>query len=999
MNLTLAEQLTSQFYLWEQRGRGWYIWDYPVQLEPPFEPFILYYPSDISQIDDGRMPTARSSFVEWLKKPFQMQNTEVDKLYSDEKQDDDINNAFECSYPIKTIEVVLPMSFNLQNEYMQQFLITLSVCEYPVSFEIISAEGSIQIQFACREPDYVFIKQSISTYFPEVVLSEGILFNGFNKHSVIIDFGLSDEFMCPIQTFKSFNPDPLLGLLGIMDNLRIKEKIVFQILFESAKAPWSEQIINSVTNYDGSSFFVDAPEMLPLVKEKLQYPLFSVVIRAMIQSDSDDNLLKLARTVGGGVNSYKRQFSNELIPLSNEGYEDSIHREDFELRQTHRSGMLLNSNELMGFVHFPTETKGLSNFNYITRKSRPAPVITQNNELILGDNIHQGQKNSVSLSQEQRLRHTYIIGATGTGKSTLLLNMIQQDMKNGLGVAVIDPHGELIEQAIGHIPDSRLNDVVIFDPGDHEYPVGLNILEARTEIEKNVLSSDLVALFRRFSTSWGDQMTTVLGNAISAFLENPEGGTLVELKRFLIEKEYRNQYLLKVKDDQIRYFWDKEFPLLRGKTESSILTRLDTFLRPKLIRNIISQRKGIDLEDILNSKKILLVKLSQGIIGDENAYLLGTLIVSKLHQVVMGRQSVDTTKRNPFYLYIDEFQNLVTPSMTRLLSGARKYAFGLILAHQDLRQLWSEDSALANSVITNPCTRICFRAGDYDAQKLSGGFAHYDVKDLQNLSIGEAIVRVERNENDFNINTSLSPDASFKDAKIKRETLYNLSREKYSDVSNIVNENYYKISSGTTELLKPNKNVDKAKVTNKAKKKSNTSNDQAVFSQHRYLQTLIKKMAEQRGYKAIIEKPVLDCNGRVDVSLERENEKIACEISVTTTKEHELNNIKKCLNAGYESIFICSIEQKHLDEIKKKSESELSAEEQKKVLYFQPERLFLYLEQKTRKQDIEGNENKVKGYRVNVSYNDVPEKERIHKERNIMNTILKSMVQMNKNKK
>lgn len=990
MNLTVAEHLTAQFYMWEQRGRGWYIWDYPVVLEPPFETFSLYYPSTTPNIDDGKRPTLLSSFVDWLNKPSDDPETITQESIPQETEEI-TPEIFQCSHEIKSVAIQLPKNFKFGNEYMQRFLINLSICSYPVSFEIVGTEESIHIQFTCREPDYPFLKQSIHTYFSDIAVTEGIDILDSSKYSVIVDYGLSEEFMRPIQTFKTFDPDPLLGMLGILEHLQKDEQIVLQVLFQSASSPWTEEILNSVTNYDGSSFFADAPEMVTLTKEKLQHPLFSVVIRTACQSYSSERSWELARSLNGSMNPYRRQFSNELIPLSNEAYDDSIHLEDVELRQTHRSGMLLNSNELMGFVHFPSDSIRLSKLKRSTRKTRSASSITENNDLIIGENIHQELKKTVSLNHEQRIRHTYVLGATGTGKSTLLLNMIRQDMEKGLGLAVIDPHGELIERVLDYVPESRLEDVVLFNPSETEHTIGFNVIEARTEIEKNVLSSDLVALFRRFSTSWGDQMTAVLGNAVSAFLEHSEGGTLVELKKFLIDKEYRDNFLRNVHDDQIRYFWEKEFPLLRGKAEGSILTRLDTFLRPKLMRNIVSQRKGIDLEQILNNKKILLVKLAQGIIGDENAYLLGTLLVSKLHQVVMGRQSLNLTEREPFYLYIDEFQNLVTPSMTALLSGARKYAFGLVLAHQDLRQLWEHDTALANSVISNPYTRICFRVGDFDAQKLSGGFAHFDSNDLQNIGIGEAIVRVERIEQDFNLKTFLPPAVDPEVARKNRESVYKSSQERYTHVSTHVKESFYNIPSEQIESLKKSMKPDTSEVVKPVKKKPEPKEDQTTISQHRYLQTLIKKMAEQRGYKAVVEKPVLDGTGRVDVSLERGKENIACEISITTNKEHELNNIRKCLNAGYDLIFVCSVEQKHLDEIKKISESELSTEEQKKVLYFQPEQLFLYLEQKIHKKDVGKKEKRVKGYRVKVSYNDVTEEERIQKEKAIANVILKSM--------
>ena len=370
--------------------------------------------------------------------------------------------------------------------------------------------------------------------------------------------------------------------------------------------------------------------------------------------------------------------------------------------------------------------------------------------------------------------------ASGTGKSTFLLNLICQDIEQGGGLAVLDPHGDLIDQILERIPEGRLGDVVLLDPSDEEYPIGFNILSAHSETEKHLLASDLVSVFRRLSTSWGDQMTSVLGNAILSFLESDRGGTLADLRRFLVEKEYRQEFLQSVRDPENVYFWQKEFPLLTGKPQAPLLTRLDTFLRPKLIRHMVAQRENrFDFAEIMNGQKIFLAKLSQGAIGEENAYLLGTLLVSKFHQLALARQDMRAVDRQPFYLYIDEFHNFVTPSMVSILSGARKYRLGLILAHQELRQLGQGTSEIASAIISNPFARICFRLGDQDAAKLAGGFSFFDAKDLQNLGTGEALCRLERAEYDFNLRTAPldAVDPGVAEERVRR--VVTLTRERY----------------------------------------------------------------------------------------------------------------------------------------------------------------------------------------------------------------------------
>jgi len=230
-----------------------------------------------------------------------------------------------------------------------------------------------------------------------------------------------------------------------------------------------------------------------------------------------------------------------------------------------------------------------------------------------------------------------------------------------------------------------------------------------------------------------------------------------------------------------------------------------------VIRYMVAQKEGLDFQNILDGRKIFLAKLAHGLIGMENAYLLGTIITSKFHQAAMARQARDISERENFYLYIDEFQNFVTESMTEILSGARKYGFGLILAHQELRQLFARDSELANSVISNPGTRICFRMGDFDAKKLTDGFSAFDAKDLQNLSVGEAIARIERADYDFNLKTSVPPDISPEVAQNRREKLIALSRQKYAHTQEKVQMELQKYKT-VTEPRKPAAEVRKEKA-------------------------------------------------------------------------------------------------------------------------------------------------------------------------------------------
>jgi hypothetical protein len=259
-------------------------------------------------------------------------------------------------------------------------------------------------------------------------------------------------------------------------------------------------------------------------------------------------------------------------------------------------------------------------------------------------------------------------------------------------------------------------------------------------------------VFRRLATSWGDQMDTVLQNSILVILESSRGGTLADLRRFLLEPPFRTEFLESVQDPELIYYWQKVFPQLGGgKSIGSVLTRLQDFFSQKPLRNMVSQRKNLlDFADIMDHRKIFLAKLSEGLCGEENSYLLGTLLVSKFQQLAMARQAQKLAVRQDFWLYIDEFQHFITPSMAKILTGARKYRIGFTLAHQELHQLQS-DAKVASAVMTQPCTRIVLRVGDDDAKKLGDGFESFDAKSLTRLEKFHAIVRVERNDCDFNL--------------------------------------------------------------------------------------------------------------------------------------------------------------------------------------------------------------------------------------------------------
>jgi len=954
------EALLRHFYAWEMGGRGWQVHDRPVRPEPAFQPFHGHFFVAPPPSDDARRHTILSSLTQKavsfvLGSPREIAPVLVPPVQSRPKDDpprDFVELAVQLA-PDATPEI----------ENFEQLLVGLGGCRKPLAFELIGNGKKVILQFVVDEEDAPLVEGQLEAYFPEAVVSRGngTLFWAWEEahtdSSLVVEFGLSHEFMLPLATCQDLASDPFVAIVAVLAAVRRGEIGVVQVLFESVRHSWSQSVIRAVTRPDGSAFFDDAPEFLAQAKKKIARPLFAATLRIAAASFDEARMWQVTRNLTGALRQFSNPAGNELIPLSNDEYDDVTHVEDLLARRCRRSGMLLNSEELASFVHLPSEEVQSPKLERLKGRTKAASSAVTGHQLLLGTNVHNGRDTKVSMSTEQRVRHMHVIGASGTGKSTFLLNLILQDIVQGQGIGVIDPHGDLIDHIIARIPPSRIKDVVLVDPSDEAFPIGFNILSAHSDLEKTLLASDLVAVFRRYSTTWGDQMGSVLSNAVLAFLESTRGGTLADLRRFLIEPVFRNEFLSTVTDSHVLYFWKKEFPVLVGRPQAPLLTRLDTFLRPKPVRYMVSQKVNrLDFADIMDSGKIFLAKLAQGAIGEENASLLGSLLVSKFHQLTLGRQSQSESSRRLFALYCDEFGGYVTPSMGKLLSGARKFRLALVLSHQELQQI--NDPDVLSAIIGNAGTRICFRVGEKDAKTLADGFASFEQSELCNLSVGEAICRVGRSDDDFNLQTDMMKGIQTEQAAETRKAIIEHTRATYATKRELVEAEIAR-DRGEIEAPVPAKPVDPKKETGVAAESVPSepeienvevvNNAEVVLEpqpvqapvikprkqkamppmvaemgkggrRHKYLQHFIAQMGQGLGYRASIEMPTGSGAESVDVVLERESRRIAFEISVSSTVELELGNLKKCLAAGFTEIVMLCEETKTLNGLKREAE-------------------------------------------------------------------------------
>lgn len=1005
------EYFSEQFYKWERRGRGWQVFHEPVKPEPPFVPFRHKPMTETPLVNSGSRPSFLGSLFRKLAAPPPAPVTEPEDNEEEPQPEPLARDA-----DLTELQVTLPADLDIAQDSMERLFRSLSLCREPVAFELVGTPGRVFAQFAANERDALLVRKQLTAHFPDVLFREksGTLAQAWadsiGDFTYAVDFGLEREFMFPLAVGKL---DAFIGIVSALAGLEEGELAVFQVLWQPVVRGWAESIVNSVTDAEGKPFFVDVPELAQAAEAKAAKPLYAVVVRVLVRAATERRFEDIAYELAGSLGAFAEPQGNALIPLHNGDYPFEEHVEDVILRQTRRSGMILNGEELFAFVHLPSEAVRAPELMRDEGQTKDAPD-TKPGGLLLGDNEHNGATVPVYLSPDQRVRHTHIIGIPGTGKSSLLFNLIRQDIEHGDGVGILDPHGDLVDQLLGVIPERRVKDVVLVDLTDKDFPIGFNILQAHSEDEKALLASDLIGVLRRFSTSWGDQMDIVLLNAIMAFLESSRGGTLADLRRFLLETPYRSQFLKTVSDPELRYYWEQVFSSANGgKSIGSVLTRLQDFFTRKPLRNMVSQQVNkLDFAGIMDGGKIFLAKLPEGLNGAENVHLLGSLLVSKFQQTAMARQSQTAASRRDFWLYVDEFDHFITPSMATILTGARKYRMGLTLAHQELHQLEAEPK-VASAVNASVCTRIALRVGNDDAKKLAEGFPSFDAESLTSLENFHAIARIERNDCDFNLALRKPEMPDPEEAERRKTEVVAASRARYGTPRAEVEAAWLANlglattatepsdggrapepppvtptpSAAAAEVRKDSEVPKVAEIPKAAEpppKVEPPVGDTVAApqgaapplaprdsgrggAQHQAIQKRIKEAAEALGFRSVIERPVLDGQGSVDLWLERTGQAIGCEISVTTTIDHEVRNVSKCLKAGVPKVAVICLDDGRLRKIADAVAGSLGAELAARVEYFQPDQFIAHL--KTLPLPApQPSETEFAGYKVKRSY-------------------------------
>ncbi len=480
-----------------------------------------------------------------------------------------------------------------------------------------------------------------------------------------------------------------------------------------------------------------------------------------------------------------------------------------------RKKIILNTEELTSIWHLPHPDMDAPNIEWLAAKKAPPPQNSPREGMLLGYSDYRGQKKEIRIKREDRRRHLYLIGRSGSGKSVLIANMAIQDIKNGEGVGVIDPHGDLIDAILEHIPKERVDDVVYFCPGDVDRPIGLNMLEYRTEEQMDFVVQEMIQIFYKLfpPEMIGPMFEHNMRNVMLTLMADKEHpGTIADIPRMFTDKEFQQYKLQFVTDPIVRAFWEKEMAQTTDFHKSEMLgyliSKVGRFVENEMMRNIIGQpQSGFDIRDVMDKKKILLVNLSKGRTGEVNSNLLGLILVAKLQMAALSRADLPEKERHDFYLYIDEFQNFVTDSIATILSEARKYRLCLTVAHQYVSQLVSNnDTKIRDAVFGNVGTIISYRIGVEDAEIFAKEYApvfnEYDVINIGKYTVYIKLLIDNTAARPFDMKTYPPQEGNRELAQAMKD----LSRLKYGKdrrtiEQEILNRTKLGVSSSTAETL------------------------------------------------------------------------------------------------------------------------------------------------------------------------------------------------------
>lgn len=675
-----------------------------------------------------------------------------------------------------------------------------------ISFEIACIDKKISFYINCPSSVRELVEKQLQAQYPHAHIDIIRGYNPFPEGGQIVAAELQPmkQYFFPIRTYKNMETDPLNSLTNAMSKLGDDEGAAIQFILYPAGHHWQhkphhaaleiqqgknpDSVVKGVgARFAGEAFGavkdsafgkaeagknghdlsgLNSPihltpmqqEMVKRFEEKASRPGFMTNIRVITSSVTPGAAAVNLNNIVSSFLQYNMPPFNGF-KVKKRKTEDTV--KDFMFRIYRRYGRkaILNTEELASLWHLPTPFLETPNIKWLQSKKAPAPVNVPREGVLMGRNIYRSVETQIRAARDDRRRHMYILGRTGVGKTELMKYMSVQDIQNGEGLCVIDPHGDFIEDILPHIPKNRAEDVILFEPFDVERPMGLNMLEIFSEDQKDFAVQEMISIFYKLVTDpamLGPMFEHNMRNAMLTLMADQEHpGTIVDIPRIFTDTDFQKYKVSKVNDPVVRAFWEKEMAKTSDFHKSEMLgylvSKVGRFVENSTMRNIVGQSKSsFNFRDIMDNGKILLVNLAKGKVGEMNAKLLGLILVSKIQMAAMSRADIPEDTRKDFYLYVDEFQNFITDAFSSILSEARKYRLNLIIGHQFLAQLsqgagahGAGSSDLRDAVFGNTGSIVSFRIGVEDAETMAKEFAPvFNEFDLLNIDRYNAFMKL-----------------------------------------------------------------------------------------------------------------------------------------------------------------------------------------------------------------------------------------------------------------
>jgi hypothetical protein len=726
------------------------------------------------------------------------------------------------------------------------------------SFELQFEDRELNFVICCAPYYENIVMKQVTTFYPDADVAPlkpekrfSLTKNGENANGYF--FYTKKPFWFPINTYKKVEDDPLNGLSNSFAKLLPDEKACIQMIMHPHSEKWNKKaksegdalfkgkkhsqglgipllgpILNilwlpikilvkgfdpatdSISNAPGASsgdsyvrMLQSEEELYKSVGEKSLQSGFDTTIRVVASSPRHERVQEILNGLFVSFNIFKSKGGNRMenrriIPIDSFNAPLILHNFKYRLPAFFEKKSLLCSEEMASIYHFPdARYNRIPTIHWLSYKILPPPLELPTEGVILGESVYRGESKFVRFKRNDRTRHQYIVGKSGSGKSVLLWNQAVQDIENGEGVCVVDPHGDLIDDIAACIPKHRAKDVIMFDPGDKERPMGLNILETKNAEERDRASLDAMEIFIKLfgNEIFGPRIQHYFRNACLSLMEDEdEGATLIDIPRMFIDDEFQKYKVAKVRNVVVRNFWENEMANTGDREKQEMIpyftSKFGPFVTNTTMRNIIGQTKSaFDVRQIMDNQKVLLINLSKGKIGGINSQLLGLIVVSKINMAAMGRGEMPQDQRKDFYLYVDEFQNFASDTFATILSEARKYRLNLIMAHQYIAQLsegaggvavGQKDSKIKDAVFGNVGTMMNFKVGAEDAEYFEKEYSPLlSAQDILSIANYKAYIKLNidnTTSRPFSMSTLYDPTK--KNAKVL-EIMKKYSRMKY----------------------------------------------------------------------------------------------------------------------------------------------------------------------------------------------------------------------------